>query len=223
MIDFNIEVIYMSEKKITGSNLDSLAALAKSAAKVYNDETVEKKSKHIVMSDKFKDILDHITYGYKTVKEITYMGCTFELRILTAREETEVERQIDKMRVDDSKTGIAQNELVYSIEKMIRILCTALTPYGEESKFTLKEMGSLPTSFIYELYKLYINWVESVLTEPSTLSEEEIGNLLSIVRKKPQAARDLDYVQSLNLVRYLTNYCSSLEERINLGLDNLSS
>lgn len=159
------------------------------------------------------DKLRAMRSGYKFAKEITYGEFTFPVRVLTADEETRIYAE---SRIAVSKMiGLSQELLDAEIPKsnMKHLLMHASTINGTQY-LPMSLLNHLSSSELQALYEKYLDIICEVDPEFTNLTQLEINEIITEVKKSPDAVRGLSTRQLKGIGAYFLEQLLPMVSRL---------
>lgn len=191
----NKQEIIDSINKITNEPISSLKK------DVYNNTN----------GDNFKSLLnynamlDNITIGAHTTTTIEFAGIEWKLRLLTAEEIINIKKEVLKL----AKSEDWYDDVNIHYLTMIKVLSKALSPspFKTEGKaiFSENDLKLINYDVLENIYRQYIHFNDMATRKPTNMSDEQIQDLLELVKKKHIPLMDLDRKQLLIIANYYMN------------------
>lgn len=165
-------------------------------------------------------MLDHITIGAHTTMTVNYVGRDWTFRLLTAGENLQIHCDCIK-RAEELKVF---DDYVLAILSRVKIIQLALTPSPFKTSgvdiLTEEHIMHLAECIVEPLYHEYTNFVGMATAKPQEMSNEDIEDIIAIVKKKQQPLTDLSYWKLWKVVLYQQKYSESLEKIVKSDTTN---
>ncbi len=160
----------------------------------------------------YSAILDNVTIGAHTKTPINYAGLDLNFRLLTAEEQIAIEKSI----IEIQRTEGLFEQFYADYLRIVKILTKALTPspFKEDGEEILQErdIKLLTLDVLEELYKRYMHFVSLAHKKVQDFTDEEIEDLVELVKKNPEVLISLDRSRLLIVSKYFLTYCVNLEK-----------
>lgn len=162
----------------------------------------------------YNALLDNITLGAHTTTTLEFAGVDWVLRLLTSEEYINMKLEI----IDAMRERNIFDDFYSLYLTIIKTLAKALSPspFKTEGKeiFNENDLKNIPYDVLEELYKRYVDFCQLATKKVEEFSEEQIQQLIEIVKKKPEASTDFDRSALLIVIRYFRDYSVSLEKML---------
>jgi hypothetical protein len=168
----------------------------------------------------YNAMLDNISLGAHTVTEINYAGIDWSFRLLTAAEWIEI--QLEVIASQKKKEIFDDFYHDYLIIRKVLNKASSPNPYKTEGKeiFSEEDLDMIPYDVLEELYLRYIDFIQLACRRVEEFSEDEVQDLIDVVKKKPEILRKYDRSRLLIVSKYLINYSQNLEKIVKSDLTN---
>jgi hypothetical protein len=157
---------------------------------------------------RYNAMLDNITIGAHSRKTFSLNGIEWDFRLLTASEQNAIRKEVILMAKKDD----CFEDFNLQYLEMVKIVTKALSPSPFKEVWSEEDVGMIPYAMLEELFKEYIDFDSLAMTKPSDLPIDEVEALIEIIKKKPEALRELERKKLLATNIYLLNYCKQLEK-----------
>lgn len=153
----------------------------------------------------YNAMLDNITIGAHTTTTIEFAGIEWKLRLLTAEEIINIKKEVLKL----AKSEDWYDDVNIHYLTMIKVLSKALSPspFKIEGKaiFSENDLKLINYDVLENIYRQYIHFNDMATRKPTDMSDEQIQDLLELVKKKHIPLMDLDRKQLLIIANYYMN------------------
>lgn len=168
----------------------------------------------------YKAILDNVRFGAHTKRVFQVEGIELELRLLTWEESNNIKKEVI---AEAKKDGIFDDFNLTFLE-VTKTVAKALTPspYKTKGSDILNEhdVRQFSQVVLEGLYRDYIEFHKMAIRRPAEMTDDEITHYVNVIKKKPEAAKELDWPKLLTVILYLVNYSKNLEEMLKPDLSN---
>lgn len=174
---------------------------------------------------KYNKILDHISKGPHTKIDFIYDNLEWTFRLITADEFANIHKEhylllqqnvdvVEKVGSDvwfiKKVLSLAMSESPFKTEDVAYLSCFGVkVNYNNEqfsSILTAEDLGSLPWDYLEDLYKHYIYYTTVINKAIEQYDEQEIKELIDIIKKKPELMKDLELMKLRAVTDYLLKY-----------------
>ena len=160
----------------------------------------------------YNAMLDNITLGAHTTTTIDFAGLDWTFRLLTAQEYIDIRLSV----IEGAKKEQVFDDFYTWYLTILKTLTKALSPSPFKSEgttvFSEDDLKMVNFDILEELYRRYIDFIQQATKIYPEFTNEEIEELIAVVKKKPEVLTAYDRSRLLITSQYLLNYCVNLEK-----------